>query len=632
MSESESINDKKIPIVIGIVGHRDVDLRFQKEIENKIDDAIKNIKEISPNSPLVVLTGLAKGADQIAAKIAIQNGAKLYIALPMNEEDYLNNIDFTFESKENYFKLKNDAIETFVVPDTEKQDDNSRSYKFRQQAIYVATHCHILLALWDENDDFTMSTGCGTTEAIHFALFQNYFCNDQIELHTPYDGFVLEILTPQKKNKINDEKNITITSKYLMADFKENNRYCVNTQMPNELKDILIKTDIFNENSENYQNKIKSNNDDKYLIEKCEYDFGSRKCRRISDIYNIASDLAQIRKDRFLFAIKYLATAGLLLLIFYTIYDLFIGKLTIILGASVFLLIIISYIFIDYISGNRRTYKKRKIKNFNSHTKFVEYRALAETLRVQYYLTAYNVNYDAGKFFFWSQKNEIAWVKKAVSTLLIGESIEVWEQEEIKKNYSNYKPKIVDYHDRNMKGVFEDRMFCRFVGFDKTFADSNNNGQVGYHKMNIEKKCKQLGKYNFFKKLFFSLTLFIYISLFVTETINIISSGNVNLYWIETTRIVLKIFLCIGIASTFLISYRYGKMSIERNLSDSKNMLILYSVAIDRVLDIFKDEKLNNDQKRKMFESYFKKVALEALIENGAWIAYNKENNITFPL
>lgn len=220
------INKKNI--VIGIVGHRDIDVRFRHEIENAIDKAIKEIKALIPNTPIIVLSGLAQGGDQIATKIALQNGAELHVALPMKEEDYINDKDFTTDAKINYFDLKKEAKKVFVVPDIENNDNDTMIYKFRQQAIYVATNCHILLALWNEKEETSMDTACGTAASINFALFNDYLHNEV----SNNERKVLEIFSPRDSDNV---KDVTIITKYLIADDKENRKYKEVTSITKEI-------------------------------------------------------------------------------------------------------------------------------------------------------------------------------------------------------------------------------------------------------------------------------------------------------------------------------------------------------------------------------------------------------------
>ena len=57
-----------VPILIAIVGHRDPKPEYIPQIIQQFEESIRIIQGNIPDSPLWLMTGLAEGADQIAAK------------------------------------------------------------------------------------------------------------------------------------------------------------------------------------------------------------------------------------------------------------------------------------------------------------------------------------------------------------------------------------------------------------------------------------------------------------------------------------------------------------------------------------------------------------------------------------
>jgi len=64
-------NDYRIHLVVGITGHRDIPEEDADKLKEKIRRIFKELMEEYPNTPLLLLTPLAEGADRIAAKAAI---------------------------------------------------------------------------------------------------------------------------------------------------------------------------------------------------------------------------------------------------------------------------------------------------------------------------------------------------------------------------------------------------------------------------------------------------------------------------------------------------------------------------------------------------------------------------------
>ncbi len=82
----------KIPIILGITGHRDIKVEHICGLEEKISTIYKNLIEKYPNTPIVLLTPLADGADRIVAKVALQfefkDNITVSVPLPMDENSY----------------------------------------------------------------------------------------------------------------------------------------------------------------------------------------------------------------------------------------------------------------------------------------------------------------------------------------------------------------------------------------------------------------------------------------------------------------------------------------------------------------------------------------------------------------
>lgn len=179
------------PIVIGVTGHRDLREQDIPLLRSLVHSELNKIKTEYPHSPLKMLNSLAKGADWLCAEEALSLGIFLVCVLPMETDDYRK--DFEGEDLMRFNTLLKQASETFTAPSTEPVPEvTDRDYYYRQAGIYVATHSHVLLALWDGTP--AKKDGCGTAEATGFML-QNYHDDKK----RPY-GAVIHIKTPRMKN------------------------------------------------------------------------------------------------------------------------------------------------------------------------------------------------------------------------------------------------------------------------------------------------------------------------------------------------------------------------------------------------------------------------------------------------
>jgi hypothetical protein len=76
-----------IPIVIGVVGHRDIRVADQEALKTGLKQVFNEFREAYPHTPVVVMTSLAQGADSLAAWVAQDCQLDIRAALPMPEDD-----------------------------------------------------------------------------------------------------------------------------------------------------------------------------------------------------------------------------------------------------------------------------------------------------------------------------------------------------------------------------------------------------------------------------------------------------------------------------------------------------------------------------------------------------------------
>ena len=169
--KKEKIDLKRIPIVIGITGHRDIRKEDEEKLKNAVRDELKIIKDLCPNSNLVMLNSLARGADLLCAGVAMEMKVPLYVVLPMDESIYKREQNFNesdryffeecYETAERKFttpmievapsKDIEEAVKVLVglskkqctKPLDDKKLKIAKDYLYRQAGIYIVSHCHV---------------------------------------------------------------------------------------------------------------------------------------------------------------------------------------------------------------------------------------------------------------------------------------------------------------------------------------------------------------------------------------------------------------------------------------------------------------------------------------------------------
>jgi hypothetical protein len=123
---------------------------------------------------IVVLTALAEGGDQIVAEEALRIGVPVFAVLPMQRSDYA--CDFVDEPARARFEsllAASNAIELAKIavdsPDRipETATGSARDRFYAEAGIYIASHSHILLAIWDGKDSALFG---GTAQIVAYQL------------------------------------------------------------------------------------------------------------------------------------------------------------------------------------------------------------------------------------------------------------------------------------------------------------------------------------------------------------------------------------------------------------------------------------------------------------------------------
>jgi len=158
-----------VPLVVGVTGHRDLHPDEVGDIRGLIVAFFGKLRESFPGTPLRLMTALAEGADRLAAHAAIDSGVEVQIVLPMPGASYRE--DFaSMASKAEFDELVSgrDVIE-LPVPASEQEalaaPGPRRDLLYANAGMFISAHCHILLAVWDcvKSDNIG-----GTSQIIYF--------------------------------------------------------------------------------------------------------------------------------------------------------------------------------------------------------------------------------------------------------------------------------------------------------------------------------------------------------------------------------------------------------------------------------------------------------------------------------
>jgi hypothetical protein len=160
-----------VPLVVAVTGHRDLIERELPALRERVSAFMADLERRYPDLPVVVMSGLATGADSLVVEEALALGLKVIAALPMPRSFYAE--DFaTGPERARFHELCARAHEIIELPftpgntaDLAREHGHNRDRQYAQLGVFLSAHCHVLLALWDGRNSGELG---GTTAVVNF--------------------------------------------------------------------------------------------------------------------------------------------------------------------------------------------------------------------------------------------------------------------------------------------------------------------------------------------------------------------------------------------------------------------------------------------------------------------------------
>ena len=331
----------KIPVIVGATGHRNLRKQDMDSLKTAVRGELESLQAKYPHSEIKLLTSHAEGADRLCAETAREMGFEVL---------------------------------------------------YGQEGIYIAEHCHVLLALWDGDPD--EDGECGLAAVVQ-ARLRNLTSGSAGEQLRRADGIVIQVTAPRQNtaNGSSESGRIVIHG---------------NESISNR---ILKDTDNYNKDCEK-------------IADECAAD------DKIEAVYTASDSLSIINDERDRKVLIGLSVCATALTIAFLLYDEAEWHWMILLCG----LMIISLFAINALT---------RLTRFNA--KYVEYRMLAEACRVQTYLRTAGIDREVTDIMPWNLQVTIPWVSRAMSAIMTGEK--AGEKKSILKTW------IIDQRDYHLKAL-----------------------------------------------------------------------------------------------------------------------------------------------------------------------------------
>ena len=525
-----------VPIIVGVTGHRDIRPEDRDALYSAVEKILLALREKCPHSGIVMLNSLARGADQLCAEAALRLSIPLTVVLPMAQEEYEK--DFSGEELLRFRTLCSAAKECFAAPETEQAPPSpDRNFAYRQAGIFVAAHAHVLLALWDGKE--TAAPQCGTAETVRFALEGAYEPKNAIPLggNCP----VWQVQTP----RIGAEDAADAGKVRFLGDEAA-------------FEKVLARTEEFNR---------LAGQEEKPRRALLPADREPDECLdRLETLYEKADALSLSFAERYRRLLAALAIVSTVITVAFLLYDeAELHWMILVCGAMLLLAWIL----------------QRRGKRIASHRRYLEYRMLAEGLRVQAFLRYAGRGGTVADILPWSAKTEAGWVAAALNACVAAGA-----------------PKVV----HNIRDVWVEP-------------------QRRYHEKAIGHSGRAFRGSERTVNAAMWISVLLYLAVLVFETVwggLLPFSGHIA--EAEKYRTLSKLLLGSVSAAALFISHYYGRLSLSRVTSDHIKMERFYRTVRDRI-DRFGETP-----------GLLCLIAREELTENVSWCSYQRDNTAVFDL
>jgi len=412
------MNPNIAPLVVGVTSHRNIAADEWEPIRLRVRDFFARLQREFPHLPLVVLSALAEGGDQLAAEEALAVDAQLIATLPMPREQYAD--DFTDAAALARFDALCDGAPIIHVGGVRRAsrgaasgllEGKERDLHYAQAGMYISDHCHILLAIWD---------GKGLGRLGGTAQIATYHLTGERPGHAELEHPDVRNLFGSRSERLayhvvcsrdQDDGKPELPLQPLQLLWRAGRTQCEGTRpMPDTFRYAFERMDEFNLDTDHHRASIAA-----HAGLAAQAGLEPDAAGRIDEAFRRADWLAVHFQRRVLVSMRALYTLAALMGIAFTVYDnvpqqdgmLYVFLLLFALGGVI------------VFTANRRGW----------HRKFLDYRALAEGLRVQFYweqagISLASVREFPSDNFLQKQDVELRWVRDVMRALALDRAIE----------------------------------------------------------------------------------------------------------------------------------------------------------------------------------------------------------------
>ncbi|TDJ44911.1 MAG: hypothetical protein E2O50_02465 [Gammaproteobacteria bacterium] len=406
-----------VPLVVGITGHRDLLSSELPLLHKKVREFFEGLRKQFPALPLQLISPLAEGADRLVAQEARALRIPLIVPLPMPRQIYIE--DFAnAESIAEFDDLCKDAeilelpLRSDVTAEMLRTSQEVRDQRYAELGVFVCAHSHILLAIWDGKAGEKLG---GTAHVVKFHqtdIMPGLTAESEkprLILVDDDSDLVYHIACSRDRADGSPAHPLLAGESCWRTSDDQSPR---SADLPKRYKNIFDRTSEFNIDARKFHGRIEA---EKYsLSEDDSPERNERSPKTLESAFVIADWLAIHYQQRFFRMLRVTHILAVLMGLAYILYSELFGN---IYSLAAFLGLFILGVILFKLAENGAWQRK-----------YLEYRALAEGLRVQFYWTAASVRSGDGTGFthdrfLQKQDVELGWIRNVMR--VAGRHIEI---------------------------------------------------------------------------------------------------------------------------------------------------------------------------------------------------------------
>lgn len=398
------------PLVIGVTSHRNIAIREIESLRRRVQELFLQLRHDFPHAPLTILSPLAEGGDQLVAEEGLKLGAQLVAPLPFARELYAQ--DFAGVAAREHFESLCAQARLIELPlltgHTHAEvsaPGDQRNRQYAHVGMFVARHCHLLLAIWDGKPSHRLG---GTAQIVDYFLTgtpPGGFERRRDKRPRLYGGGDERLLCHLVCSRdMPDGAPATPLQPGQMIWRNLDEASAPDAPMPQAFRTVFAHTDAFNLDAVKYADEIEAGGagiDDGASTA----GDGAPAQPSPATLFRVADWLAIHFQRRVLLAMRVIYLVAFVMGVAFTLYDNLPDQDHMLF---VFLFLFASGVVVSSIAKRREW-----------HRKYLDYRALAEGLRVQCYWRRAGISLTGDPEFardslMQKQDIELGWVRNVM--------------------------------------------------------------------------------------------------------------------------------------------------------------------------------------------------------------------------